>query len=1115
MKKMILIAAGAVFAARLVWAQTPVLFYDWTNDYVTANRNLSRTWVAGTNVTRVIPFSDTQPLSPTNNYTGPLFYGAASYLATGTVDGTISVTITGTPTARVSNSANGDEVYSSITCSTITNGGYLGVEGAVLYYFKTNTPFQVGDTSLRFTVGTYAHLSRLQWVLRDAAGTFFVSDMSIRITNTFTRFLSNELTTRRWAVFDPTQENLCDAAGEYGFPDAVGLDFAQITGAGVLITTRAILTNSGNRTLTASIRRFEALPHDPARDAAQLSAYYFGNSLTESTWPDRHPALGDSAGKTWESYKKTGAGWELWQHRYELYVGGQLDPGSSGEYTIDPDAVGDSSTQIQDFISRPWEAMTLQLFGDVMWPEVVTQKWDVVFPEPTDISDVQSATDIIAVYLAYNPAGKVGIYPTWRRVPSANVPPQDQWPEWTQYYSKTNEFVVGQPHTEFHITNANEFAYATKYFDFYQNENPPWTNGRNGTRDYEHKVFAELIARHTNLWAQGRLTLIPIRTIFNRLDEFFKAGGDPELNNPDVPEKIYGIVDFYTDTIHIRAGLPQFVAAASFYTAFFGAHPGVLDWSLYNRPNDYASDPYHDRFPTLSNTAARAEAVCDIIWDEFCNNPFSALRVSPFTATERGAPDTFHLWGANDYGQIGRENYPSIVSLPEPLTGDFSIVPGPGYAFAVKSDGSMLGWGRNHRGQLGDATFVGRAFPYRVVLLPSVRQIVPGKNHAAAVTQGGEIWAWGANDDGQLGDNFGRNGHTIEGFPVPPENARPRLVAGLPANATGVACGTNFTVACFSDGTVWSWGRGQSAPAQVTNLPAIAAVTAGDAFTLALANNGTVWAWGANEAGQLGLGDTTERVAPVQIPGLSGISNVVAGSAHALALATNGALYVWGDNSAGQLGLTGARWSPTALDLGMAVREIAAGAAHSAARLANRSLWTWGANESGQLGDGTTVSRSTPQQVLDRVASVRAAGSQTAALTAPPRPTFAAWQAAKFASGEISGGQAAAGVDFDGDGRANLLEYIQQTDPRNGDSAPVWTCRREGDEFVFETEYLAADYSVSISWETSTDLAQWNPAAPTSAQFIPNDDTERAVLRFAIGPSQDRLFLRMKIGMVE
>ena len=40
--------------------------------------------------------------------------------------------------------------------------------------------------------------------------------------------------------------------------------------------------------------------------------------------------------------------------------------------------------------------------------------------------------------------------------------------------------------------------------------------------------------------------------------------------------------------------------------------------------------------------------------------------------------------------------------------------------------------------------------------------------------------------------------------------------------------------------------------------------------SLAIENQNTVWAWGLNSAGQLGLGNTTNRLSPVKVPGLSG-----------------------------------------------------------------------------------------------------------------------------------------------------------------------------------------------------------------------------------------------------
>lgn len=1117
-------ASMLVAAVAPLAAQTPVISYDWATQPVAANQNFARGWTAGTTVDRKISFSDSAPLSPASNYAGPAFYGGASFDVGGTLDGTTPAGVSGTPVARVSNGTSGDETYISITSGSLVTGGTAAVSSAALYYFKAPAAFPVGDTSLRFVSGSYANLSRFQWVLRDAAGTLYVSDMSIKIPSTGTQFLSNNLTTRKWAVLDPGAEDLANAAGAYHFAAELGLDFTGITGAGVLVTQRRTWGNSGTTSLNASIRVFEAYARDPARDAALLSAYYFGNSLTGGTAPTLHGALGASAGQTWDAYAKLGAGWQLWQHRYELYTNGHLDPGPNGDLTLDPELIGDSATQIGDFIAKPWESMVLQPFGMGLerW---VTEMWGVTFSELTDVGDIRNAADIIDVFLAYDPAGKTYVYVNWPDMPSGVVPPKSEWPEWTLYYSGT--LVVGQTSAEF--PNRDAFDYDTKWFDFYQVEDPPWTNNRGRVRDYYIKMFDALIALYPDLWAQGRLTMIPAADVFRRLGQIYRAGGDPELNNPAVPEKIDDIKDFYTDRQHIRAGMAEFTAAACFYTALYQAHPGALDWTIYNIPTDYASNPPHDRFPTLQITAARAAQVCDVIWEIFANHPYTGLRVSPFQATGPAAPDTACLWGTNGFGQLGKENRAAIIASPEAMADALRIFPGGDFALALRPDGSVLGWGRNTRGQLGDATFVSRAFPYETFLLPPAQTLACGRDHAAAVTAAGEVWAWGANDDGQLGDDFGRLGHTINGFPVPPENGRARKVGGLPANATGAACGDGFTVAVFADGAVWAWGkndRGQlgtapgdsrSVPAPVAGLPAMVAVAAGDDFALALAADGTVWAWGANDRGQLGLGDQTDRPAPVPVAALSPVAAIAAGAAHTLAVTGGGTLYAWGENADGQLGSDPAtvpfRVVPTVLDLGIAVRQVAAGTAHSLALLADRSLRAWGANGSGQLGDGTTVARWTPAAVpaIARAAAVRAAGDQTAVVTAPPRPTFAAWQAAHFTAPEIAAGQAADTADFEGDNRCNLLEYIQRTNPRAAGDAPVFGGRMEGGQYVFEAEYVAADDTVAIAWETSADLRHWQPAAPAAARYLPDDDLERAILRFDTGGGTGRFFLRQKV----
>jgi alpha-tubulin suppressor-like RCC1 family protein len=70
---------------------------------------------------------------------------------------------------------------------------------------------------------------------------------------------------------------------------------------------------------------------------------------------------------------------------------------------------------------------------------------------------------------------------------------------------------------------------------------------------------------------------------------------------------------------------------------------------------------------------------------------------------------------------------------------------------------------------------------------------------------------------------------------------------------------------------------------------------------LAIKSDGTLWAFGANDNGQLGLGDTTDRLLPVQV--MTGASKVSAGYAHSLIIKTDNTLWSTGLNRDGRLGL--------------------------------------------------------------------------------------------------------------------------------------------------------------------------------------------------------------------
>jgi alpha-tubulin suppressor-like RCC1 family protein len=173
------------------------------------------------------------------------------------------------------------------------------------------------------------------------------------------------------------------------------------------------------------------------------------------------------------------------------------------------------------------------------------------------------------------------------------------------------------------------------------------------------------------------------------------------------------------------------------------------------------------------------------------------------------------------------------------------------------------------------------------------------------------------------------------------------LPAGLKAEVTvkAIAAQGNRSLALDSDGSVWQWGSGQSAPTLVGGVTGIRALSASPSHTLALKNDGTVWAWGWNAYGQLGDGTPTDRSSPVRVSGLSGVVAVAASNLFSLGLDMNGTVWEWGGSPDACCGLSGVRRqmrsTPTQVAELNGVIAISAGPYYSLAWKPDGSVWVW------------------------------------------------------------------------------------------------------------------------------------------------------------------------------
>jgi uncharacterized delta-60 repeat protein len=132
---------------------------------------------------------------------------------------------------------------------------------------------------------------------------------------------------------------------------------------------------------------------------------------------------------------------------------------------------------------------------------------------------------------------------------------------------------------------------------------------------------------------------------------------------------------------------------------------------------------------------------------------------------------TVAAWGNNNVGQLGdntttQRNVPVAVNTASgvsALSGKtvVAVVAGESHSGALCSDGTVVAWGFNYYGQLGDNTTTQRNAPVAVntasgvsaLFGKSVVAAVAGAYHSGALCSDGTVAAWGNNGTGQLGDN--------------------------------------------------------------------------------------------------------------------------------------------------------------------------------------------------------------------------------------------------------------------------------------------------------------------------------------------------------------------------
>ena len=123
---------------------------------------------------------------------------------------------------------------------------------------------------------------------------------------------------------------------------------------------------------------------------------------------------------------------------------------------------------------------------------------------------------------------------------------------------------------------------------------------------------------------------------------------------------------------------------------------------------------------------------------------------------ETAGEGTVLCWGVNSDGSLGTGSFGAPITSPTStgITDAIEVAAGNPFSCARRSSGIALCWGFNRSGQLGDGTTVSRPSPTPVSMLTDATSLYVdnGDLHSCAIRSDMSVVCWGSNEYGQLGN---------------------------------------------------------------------------------------------------------------------------------------------------------------------------------------------------------------------------------------------------------------------------------------------------------------------------------------------------------------------------
>jgi alpha-tubulin suppressor-like RCC1 family protein len=365
------------------------------------------------------------------------------------------------------------------------------------------------------------------------------------------------------------------------------------------------------------------------------------------------------------------------------------------------------------------------------------------------------------------------------------------------------------------------------------------------------------------------------------------------------------------------------------------------------------------------------------------NTPVASGAAYAVTVLTQPAGQTCTL-GTNAGGKAAGANINVAVICATTITA--GVAHTCAVSVASTGTGTVLCWGSNEFGQLGNGETASSTSPVQVVGLdPSVVSVAAGSESTCALTGMGTVWCWGSNSNGQLGDG------TFTQSMVPVQvmdsdgNAPLSDVARIAAGGFHTCAVTNLGAAlCWGDNRNGQLGNGKeivsALPVAVSGLSSgVSTIAAGSDFTCAVNTTGEAECWGDGASGRLGNGTAASSATPSTVldaagaSPLSGVVTISAGVENACVITVGGNVFCWGANGSGQVGngaVSAASTTPVEVLQADGTSPLAGVVAVSSGMDGNCAVTVsgatlcWGSNASGQLGNGSGANSSTPVAVM-------------------------------------------------------------------------------------------------------------------------------------------------------